>query len=415
MRTAMITGPKMLGILSAKQAPMIGYLGAYANTLTALIPDLYAAMDTVSRELVGYTPSITRSATVERAAVGQTVTYPIAPAQAAFDVTPAMQVPEPPDNTFDVGTMAITKSRAVPWGFTGEEQRALNNGVGPGLMTAQAMVIAQAMRTLTNEAEADIAAAAAAGASRAWGTAGTTPFATDDLSPIAQLRRILNENGAPLTGRSLVLEGMAASNLITVKNLSRVNESGTQMTLRQGELLDVYGFSIKETGQTVTHTTGTAASSTTNAAGYARGAKTITLAAAGTGTFTAGDVVQFAGDTNKYVVATGDSDVSNGGTIVLQAPGLRVAIPAAATAITKAATYTANVAFSSDALQAAYRAPAMPVEGDLRLDSMILQDPRSGLPFEFSIWPGYRKVRGEVAMAWGQKVVKNEHVALLMG
>lgn len=406
---------RMQGILLARRAPMIGHLGAYANTLTALIPDIYAAMDTVSRELVGFVPGVTRSATVERAAVGQTVTYPVAPAQAAYDVTPAMAVPEPPDNVFEVGTMAITKSRAVPWGFTGEEQRALNNGVGPGLLTAQGMMMAQAMRTLTNEAEGDLAAAAAAGASRAYGTAGTTPFATDDLSPIAQIRKILNDNGAPVTGRSLVLESMAAANLITVKNLSRVNESGSQMTLRQGELLDVYGFSIKETGQTVTHTTGTAASSTTTAAGFAVGATTIALAAAGTGAFVAGDVVQFAGDTNKYVVVTGDADVSGGGSIVIAKPGLRVAIPAAATAITKAATYTANVGFSADAIQAAYRAPATPVEGDLRLDSMILQDPRSGLPFEFSIWPGYRKVRGEVAMAWGQKVVKSEHVALLMG
>src|SRR5690606_4373422 len=313
---------RMKNILLARRAPMIGYLGAYANTLTALIPEIYAAMDTVSRELVGFIPSVTRSATAERAAVGQTVTYPIAPKQQAYDVTPAMSVPEPPDNTFEVGNMAITKSRAVPWGFTGEEQRALNTGIGT--MSAQAMVIAQAMRELTNEVEADLAAEAAAGASRAYGTGGTTPFATDDLSPIAQVRRILNENGAPVSGRSLILDSMAASNLITVKNLSRVNEAGSQMTLRQGELLDVYNFSIKESGQSVHHVKGTAASATTDATGYAVGATEITLASAGTGAVEAGDTVSFAGDTNKYVVVDGDTDVSDGGTITIAQPGLRV-------------------------------------------------------------------------------------------
>lgn len=78
---------------------------------------------------------------------------------------------------------------------------------------------------------------------------------------------------------------------------------------------------------------------TTNAAGYAIGATTITLASAGTGAITAGDVITFAGDTNRYTVATGDTDVSNGGTIVLAAPGLLTTL----TASTKAITPTVNL------------------------------------------------------------------------
>lgn len=410
----------MQGILLARTAPMIGHLSSYgyANTLTALIADIFAAMDVVSRELVGFIPGVMRSATVERAAVGQTVTYPIAPTQAAYDVTPAMAVPEPPDNTFDVGTMAITKSRAVPFGFTGEEQRALNSSGGPTYLNAQGMLLAQGMRTLANEMEADVAAAAAAGASRAYGTAGTTPFDPTGAAPlldVARVRKILDDNGAPLSGRSMVVNTTSGANLRSIPNLTRVNEAGSQMTLRDGMLLDLHGFAIRETGQAVTHTKGTGAGATTNNAGYAVGAKVITLAVAGTGTIVAGDIVTFAGDTNKYVVASGDADVSDGGTITLAAPGLRVAIPAAATAITVGANYSANVAFSMDAMQLAARAPAVPEEGDLALDRIVLQDARSGLPFEFSIYPGYRKVRGEVAMAWGTKNVKPEHTALLLG
>jgi hypothetical protein len=61
------------------------------------------------------------------------------------------------------------------------------------------------------------------------------------------------------------------------------------------------------------------------------------------------------------------------------------------------------------------RPPAAPVEGDLALDRMLITDPYSGVTFEFSIWPGYRKVRGEIALAWGQKAVKSNHIALLLG
>lgn len=407
---------RMAAILASGVAPVVlNFPMAHANTLTALIPDIYAAMDVVSREMVGFIPSVGRAPGVERAAVGQAVRIPTSTVQTAVDIAPSMQVPQPPDNAFSTNNMAITKARAVPFGFTGEEQKAMDNG-GPGYLSAQGMIIAEALRTLTNEIERDLSVEAANNASRAIGTSGTYPFATDDLSPVAQLRRVLNENGAPLTGRSLVLDSIAASNMLTVKNLSRVNEAGTQMTLRQGELLDVYNFSIHETGQGVSHVKGTAASATTNASGYGVGATVITLASAGTGTITQGDVITFAGDTNQYVVASGDTSVADGGTITLAGAGLRVAIPAAATAITVTNTYAAaGVAFTQDALWVAMRPPAIPKEGDLAVDRVLLTDPRSGVTFEFCIYLGYKMVRYEVGLAWGVKATKPRHIALLKG
>lgn len=407
---------KLKIILASGIAPaVLSFPSAHANTLTALIPDIYAAMDVVSRELTGFIPSVGRAAGVERAALGQSVKIPTSTVQAAVDIAPAMQVPEPPDNVFNVGTMALTKARTVPFGFTGEEQKALNNG-GPGYLSARGMIVAEALRTLTNEIERDLAVEGATNASRAFGTPGTTPFATDDLSPLAQIRRILNENGAPPSGRSMVLDTLTAANLITVKNLSRVNEAGTQMTLRQGELLDIYGMSLKETGQGVTHAKGTAASATTSGTTLPIGTTVIPLAAAGTGTIVGDDVITFAGDANKYVVVSGDADTSNGGSITIEAPGLKVAIPAAATAITVANSYSAaGVAFTQDALWVAMRPPAIPEEGDLAVDRMLITDPRSGVTFEFSIYLGYKKVRYEVGLVWGVKATKPRHIALLLG
>lgn len=407
----------MKQILLARTAPMIGHMPAYANSLSEIVGDIYTAMDVVSRELVGYIPSVMRAPGVEGAARGQTVTYPIAPTQTLTDIVPGATPPVNNNNVFDIGTMTITKSQAAKFNFTGEEQRSLNAGSGPSYQSAQAMIIAQALRSLTNAVEADLAATAAAAASRATGTAGTIPFGTsvDNLGDIAQIRKILDDNGAPASTRSLVLNTTAGANLRSIKNLSRVNEAGDQMTLRQGELGDIFGLSVKETGQARSHVKGTASGATTDDTGYAVGATEITLASAGTGTILANDFMMFAGDPNKYRVVTGDAAVNGGGTVTIAEPGLRVAIPAADTAITLVADYdVGGVGFSMDALHLAARPPARPTSGDLAVDVMLVTDPRSGLTFEFAIYPQYRMMYGEIGLAWGTHCSKPEHVALLL-
>lgn len=405
---------KMKSILASRQAPMIGYMPAYANSISTLIPAIYYALDIISREQIGFIPTVTRMVGADRVAVGQTITYPLQPTVTVSDIVPSMQLETPPDSGFGVGTMALTKAKEARFGFTGEEQKALNSG-GVGYVQAQGMLIANAMREIANAVETDVATEAALNASRAYGTPGTVPFGSNDLTDLAQMSKILDDNGAPMSNRSAILGSSAAAKLMALQNLTRVNEAGTSMTLRDGELLDIFGMSIHKTGWPYRHTKGTAASATTSGTALPIGTTTIPLASAGTGTVKQGDIVTFAGDTNKYVVATGDTDVSNGGSIVLAAPGLRVAIPAAATAITVANSYEANVAFSQDAIQVGIRPPAKPVEGDLRLADYLATDPRSGITFEVSIWPGNRMVMGKVALVWGQKAIKPAHIAVLAG
>ena len=129
----------------------------------------------------------------------------------------------------------------------------------------------------------------------------------------------------------------------------------------------------------------------------------------------AGDSITFAGDTNQYIVVSGDADISNGGTITLAAPGLRQAIPASATLITVLGTGARNMAFARNAIAVATRAPALPAAGDSASDRFLVSDPNSGLTFEVSLYKQYRQIQYEVAMAWGCKVIKPEHLALLLG
>lgn len=382
------------------------------NVLTGLIPYMYNGMNVVSRELVGFIPGVQRNASFDRAALNQTIRYPVVAAAAAEDITPGVAPPSTGGQTVSYGDMSITKARAVPILWTGEEELSLNNG-GIGDAEIKRDQFAEAMRTLVNEIEADLAALHI-NASRAYGTAGTTPFASD-LSDPAQVRKLLDDNGTPLTGRSLVINTTAGAKIRTLAQLTKANEAGSDGTLRDGRLLDLHGFAIRESAQVKTSTAGTAASATTDNAGYAIGATVLTLASAGTGTLVAGDVVTFAGDTNKYVIASGDADVSNGGTITLQKPGLRVAMSAATKAITVVAAAARNMAFSRDAIALGMRLPARPKGGDLADDVVTLRDPVSGLVFEVSTYAGYRQRRYEIAAAWGVAAPNPSHLALLLG
>ena len=381
-----------------------------ANTLTNLIPDAYAALDVVSRELTGFIPGVTRDASVDRAAKDQKIrSFQTRANGAVDDITAAMSIPAAADQTVDNALVEITKFRAAPFSWSGEEQPAMNQG--PGYLSIRQDQIAQGMRALVNEMEADLAEAAAKGASRAAGAASALFGST--LGDSAQVRKILDDNGAPMSERSLVINTTAGAALRTLAQLTKANEAGTQMTLRDGELLSLHGFSVRESAQVKFPAAGTSTDAVVATGGVAVGATSIVLKAAGTGTIVAGDVITIDDDPNKYVVTVGAAAVS-GATIQIAKPGLRVAI-AGEKDITITASASRNVAHSRDALILAARLPEVPAEGDLAIDSEVVVDPRTGIAFEIRVYPGYGMNRYEVRAAWGVKALKPEHIALLLG
>lgn len=380
-----------------------------ANVLTNLAADIYKAADVVGRELVGFIPASTINADgSERVAKGDTVRASFTRAATAVDVSEAMTIPEGTDQTVDSKTLSISNSRAVQIPYTGEDVRHLNNGIG--FETVYGDQIAQAMRTLCNEIEADLAEEAYKNASRAFGTAGTTPFASN-FNDVAEVRQILADNGMPMNDGqcSLVLNTLASTNLRQLSQLQSVNQAGGSDLLRQGVLLDLQGMAIRESAQVQSHTKGTGTSYLLNDASSAVGDTTI-AADGGSGTILAGDIVTFAGTSDKYVVNTALS----GGSFTIGTPGLQAA-ESDNDAITVGNNYTANIAMHRRAMELAIRAPAVPEGGDAADDALTVQDPTSGMVFEVRVYRGYRKTMIEVAAAWGVKAWKPDFIATLLG
>lgn len=379
-----------------------------ANILTGLIPTIYEALDVVSRELVGFIPAVSRDSQAARAALGQPVLSPVVPEIQLEDIIPGVNPADSGDQTISNIEIKITKSKAAPVRWEAEEQRGVAQ-----YQAIQRDRFVQAMRALVNEVESDIAGEYVR-ASRAYGTAGTTPFGTD-LSAMAEVLKILKDNGAPTDALKCVFDTAAGANLRSLTQLTDVNRAGTDMTLRNGALLNIHGFELRESGQIKRHTAGTATGATVTASETV-GATDIevTADAAGAVNLVAGDVITFGGD-DKYVVAEPVSIASSGtGVVKIAKPGL-VSSLAGGETVSVSTNYTANMAFAQSAIHLVTRAPAMPIEGDAADDVIEVTDPVSGLAFQVAMYRQYRRVKFEVGLAWGFKLIKPEHTAILIG
>lgn len=380
-----------------------------ANSLTNLIPDVYAALKVVSRELVGLIPSVNRDSKADRLAIGQNLRSAEAPVNTTgADIVPAMALPGAADQVIGNTNFTIQKSRGFKFSWSGEEQYAADQG--PGILTLNQQQIAQALRAAIKEISVHGYGILRVGASRAYGTAGTTAFATN-LGESAQLKKILDDNGTPGDDRSLVIDTTAGAALRTLlNNPLNANTSLNGDMTRQGMILDVNGFKFREEAQIGLVTKGTGAGFlVNNGAGYPIGATSITVDT-GTGTILAGDVITFTGDTNKYVVKT----ALTANVIVLADTGLRKAVADNAP-ITVGGDFVANLGFSRDFAILGTRLPMAPKEGDMAILVETIIDPVSKLAFELRVYPGYRMVVYEIGIAWGWAVENPEHGAILLG
>lgn len=388
-----------------------------SNTLTSLIPTMYEALDIVGRERVGFIPAVTRNSSAERAALNQSILVPIVPATTAeADNTPAVTAPDTGDQTIGNVEITISKSKHIPVRWNGEETKGLLNAGTYNTINRDRF--AQAFRRIGNLIEIDLASSYKY-ASRGFGAPGTAPFPTAAvLTHFAGPLKILEDNGAPPTDLKMVLSNAAMYNLRGLHSeLFKVNEAGTEEMLRDGKVARLMGFDLHQSGQVATHTAGTTTDATLTSTDYAVGSTTLTLASAGTGTIVEGDQVNIAGQNNGiyYGVRTGDADVSNGGTVVLNSPGLTIAQTSNTQVIAPSAAYSANLCFHKSAIQLVTRPKAMPVGGDMAVDSQMITDPVSGITFEALLYKQFGQNVVHISVAWGWKAIKQEHIAILFG
>jgi len=372
-----------------------------ANTLPSAIADAYKAAEIVGRESVGFINSVMLNTGSEKVALNAAVKSLKTEAPTLnTSVTPAMTIPEA---NFTLGQVAN-----VMINITGEEQKTLDTHYS--FETVHGNQFLQAFRKIRNAIESYLWGICYKGASRAIGTAGTTPFgnSTVGIDDIAEIRQIIFDNGYLSSGdMSLVLNSAAGTNLRQLAQLQKVNEAGGGDLLRNGELLNLQGFSIKESAGIGTHTKGNGTSYQLSAA-EAVGSTTINVDT-GSGTILTGDVITFTGYSDKYVVNT----TMTGNAAVIGDPGIRVAV-ADDTAVTVTGNYTPNVGLNRMCVELAARPLAVPGT-DAATDVIEVQDPLTGLTYEIREYSGFHKKMWSITVVYAGKVWHPQGVAILIG
>lgn len=381
-----------------------------ANTLTNVLPVLYKAAQIVPSELTGLIGSVDSTFDAKTVAKGDTVKVPIISAGSLGDYTPAMTTTAGSNTTPTTVDLTMSYSKEYTFHLTGEDEQSLQNG-GDNAMEFMRQSTEQGIRAIRNDIEAKLGVELKENSSRAYGTAGTAPFGSD-IKAVAQMAKILKDNGCPFDGNvSLVMDTNASVNL---QNLVTINNqpagSPAEQILRGGTLTVLNGVALKESANVAVHTIGTGASYQTKA-GYAKGIKSIVVKT-GTGTIVKGDVVTFQDETgsNKYVTYGGVAAADD--TLTLNSPGLINAVLITKN-ITVGAAYTANMCFHRSACKLVVRAPFIPASPLIQTE--LITDPTSGLTFSFSRIVGDGMTTYRLNAVYGIRAVQSEFIATLLG
>ena len=103
-----------------------------------------------------------------------------------------------------------------------------------------------------------------------------TPGGAINGDSVISLRKLMNKNFAPVN-RALVLSDDHEADLLKVDEFKKANESGSDLAMREGELMRKYGFSVRRNSVNDIYTPADLTGAINNGPGYAAGVTSIVV------------------------------------------------------------------------------------------------------------------------------------------
>ena len=380
-----------------------------ANTgLDALAPILYANLDYVLRNPQGALSAITMDNVAARGTVGQTTRYFTSTPQTTRQFSPGVTPPELGAQDYGNRELKLEQHEVCDILWNGEEMREMaTNGVGMNPMINAS--IQESLKKLTNAQEQYVTRKLAEAAGSGQEAHSGLLFDTDiDDAHLAYEH--FQEQGVSLDQLSLVVDPRMATRIKRLPALNKVNTAGTSDTLRRGVIGDIGGMDIRVSTELYEHAAGTATGATLQN-NQSAGDKDVVIAAGGSGSIVAGDLVEINGV--EYGVETGAADISAGATITLKNPGLKEDATAtdAVTVINSASAAKRYTVLDRNSFILSTRALAL--DEDMANDVMTIVDANTGMPFQVREYLLYGQKKIEIHSVWGGAAIKDEGIRLL--
>lgn len=385
------------------------------NTLTDVMPKiLSSALDTLREKAV--MPKLVNSDYSEDAASkGSVINVPVPTALTAQDVVPGPYSQSTADMTINTVQIPLNFWKEAPFYLTDKDMLEIMDGV-PN------MQIKEAAKALANAVDISLLNLYT-GIYNYTGTAGTTPFAVASSPQAAEAinaRKILSKWLAPEDDRRLVLNLDAEANALGLPAFQYYLNSGTDTTIREGQIGRKLGFdwysdqlSVNAAKPALNVLTGISVSGAVTA-----GASTATFAAGTlTGSVAVGDVFSVAGDSQTYTVTAAATAAAN--SITVQFAPKSLANWANSAAVVFRDAHAVNLAFHRDAFALAVR-PLQDNAGTFMQElggSMYqtMTDPVTGIPLRLEVRREYKRVRWSLDILWGVGLVRPQFACRIAG
>ena len=390
-----------------------------ANTLTNIIPTIFARALLALRDRTVMPQLVNRDYETEAKEKGDTVSIPVPTSVGTRAVSPSYQDPTDADDTTPAKvSLALDNWRQTdPFYLT--DQDMSNAMVNANFIPMQ---LSEALKGLTDYVNAQILALYT-GVYGFVGTPGVTPFAEN--TPVADVAadamKILNEQECPQGDRRAVLDFAGEAAAVVLPAFAHASKVGDNSVVREGRLGRLYGMDWYSDGDVPSHTLGAAGTPLVDDAdGVAVGTKLIHMDGFTTkpsvgDIFTIPNRAAGTTDAQTYTVTAStaldgtDSDVSF-------EPGLKVALAAGddSTAVNFKATHVVNLAFHRDAFAFASR-PLLDTDITGEGNMTTIADPVTGLVYRLEVKRQHKRTAWEVDILFGCKLVRAELACRIAG
>jgi hypothetical protein len=381
------------------------------NDLQAAIPKILSAGLVALRQATTLPSLVSRDYDDEAAEKGDTITLHDAEDIEVQDVAPGNTPPATQDTDEKKSTIKLDHWKEASFYLTDKDVAEAVEGVIPERVEKASIALAE-------QVNADIAATYSKVYS-AVGTAGQTPFGSD-YTEASAARKALNNEGAPMSMRRMVVDPDAEENAINLSEFADASFAADDSVIVEGQIGRKLGFDWAMDQQLSTHNVGNFDGTIVTDGAQPEGTERVTIdgATADQTILTEGDLISFAGVTGTYAVqaaveaAPGDT-TSTAHTVIL-GRGLEAPVADDATVTQEVSTdHVSNLAFHRDAFALAIRPLADVVGDEAMVQTMV--DPLTGIPLRLEITREHKRTRWSFDLLYGTECIQPELATRVLG